>query len=191
MRRILRVCALSAPRYAAAVTILAACVAMTTRADPGLQRPTRQPDVPYLPTPPDIVDAMLDFADVTSGDVVYDLGSGDGRIVIAAARAYRARAVGVELDPKLVGQARANVASAGVGDLVTILQADVFATDLSRATVVTLYLLPSMNERLRPKLLRELRPGARIVSHDFALGDWQPQAVRHVRDRRLLLWRIR
>ena len=150
----------------------------------------RRPDVPYLPTPPDVVDAMLAFAQVTAEDVVYDLGSGDGRIVIAAARRYRARGVGVEIDPKLVAVARENVASAGVRDLVTILEADVFLTDLSRATVVTLYLLPEVNERLRPKLLRELRPGARIVSHDFVMGEWRPDATTRVRDRSVLLWRV-
>jgi len=150
----------------------------------------RQPDVPYLPTPPDVVDAMLAFAQVTADDVVYDLGSGDGRIVIAAARRYKARGVGVEIDPKLVAVARDNVANAGVRDLVTIVQADVFLTDLSRATVVTLYLLPDINEKLRPKLLRELRPGTRIVSHDFVMGAWRPEATTRIRDRSLWLWRV-
>jgi SAM-dependent methyltransferase len=155
-----------------------------------VQRSGRLPDVPYLPTPPDVVDAMLALAGVTATDVVYDLGSGDGRIVIAAARTYRARGVGVELDPKLVAQARANAIRAGVDDLVTIIEADVFRTDLSRATVVTLYLLPSVNERLRPKLIRELAPGARIVSHDFVMGNWKPDAVAPVWGRTIFLWRV-
>lgn len=133
---------------------------------------------------------MLSLAKVTKSDVVYDLGSGDGRIVIAAARRYSARGVGVELQPKLVAEARANVLTVGVGNLVTILEGDVFATDLSRATVVTLYLLPAMNEKLRPKLLRELRPGARIVSHDFVIGDWQPDSMTKVRNRTVYLWSI-
>jgi len=153
-------------------------------------QPSRQPDVLYIPTPPDIVDAMLSFAKVTKNDVVYDLGSGDGRIVIAAARRYGARGVGIELQPKLVSEARANVVTAGMDHLVTIVEGDVFAADLSRATVVTLYLFPSINEKLRPKLLRELRPGARIVSHDFVMGVWEPDAVTKVRNRTLYLWNV-
>lgn len=153
-------------------------------------QPGRQPDVPFLPTPPDVVEAMLALAGVTAADVVYDLGAGDGRIAIAAARTYRARAVGVELDPRLVAQARANVAVAGVGDLVTIVQADIFQTDISRATVVTLYLWESINERLRPKLMKELRPGSRIVSHAFGIGDWAPERAVPMRNGSIYLWRV-
>jgi protein-L-isoaspartate O-methyltransferase len=156
----------------------------------GARAPSRQPDVLYVPTPPDVVDAMLSLARVTADDVVYDLGAGDGRIVIAGARRYRARGVGVELQPALVAEARANVIKAGVDNLVTIIEGDVFTTDLSPATVITLYLLPDMNERLRPKLLRELRPGARIVSHDFPIGSWKPDVVSRVRNRTIYLWRI-
>lgn len=134
--------------HAVIAVALAGAIALTVGPRADLQRPIRQPDAPFLPTPPDIVDAMLQLAGVRADDVVYDLGSGDGRIVIAAARRYRARGVGIELDPKLVAQARANAASAGVADRVTIVEADVFATDVSRATVVTLYLLPSVNERV-------------------------------------------
>jgi protein-L-isoaspartate O-methyltransferase len=156
----------------------------------GARAPSRRPDVLYVPTPPDVVDAMLSLARVTADDVVYDLGAGDGRIVIAAARRYRARGVGVELQPALVAEARANVITAGVDTLVTIIEGDVFTTDLSPATVVTLYLLPAMNERLRPKLLRELRPGARIVSHDFPIGGWKPDVISRLRNRTIYLWRI-
>jgi SAM-dependent methyltransferase len=180
--------ALLAMQWLAAATLAGKALDAPDQA--GAQRRSRQPDVLYVPTPPDVVDAMLALARVTRDDVVYDLGSGDGRIVIAAARRYGARGVGIELQPTLVAEARANAVTAGVDDRVTILEADVFATDLSRATVVTLYLLPSINERLRPKLLRELRPGARIVSHDFVIGDWTPDAVTRVRNRTVYLWRV-
>jgi SAM-dependent methyltransferase len=151
----------------------------------------RTPDVIYVPTPQPVVDAMLELAHVTSTDVVYDLGAGDGRIVIAAAKKYGARGVGVELDPALVKQARANAAAAGVAGRVRFVTADLFATDLRPATVVTLYLLQSINERLRPKLVRELRPGARVVSHVFNMGPEWPAAQTVTVDRsRIFLWSI-
>lgn len=171
-------------RVAAVVVIAGVCLSADAS-----QR-DRQPDVPFLPTPPDVVDAMLSLAGVTSTDVVYDLGAGDGRIAIAAARTFRARAVGVELDPALVAQARAHAVTAGVDDLVTIVQADIFQTDISRATVVTLYLWEAINDRLRPKLERELRPGARIVSHAFGISDWAPERTVAVRNRSIHLWRV-
>jgi SAM-dependent methyltransferase len=128
---------------------------------------------PYVPTPPDVVDRMLVLAGVTGDDVVYDLGSGDGRIPIAAARTYGARGVGIEIDPRLVEEARANARAAGVAPLVEFRQQDVRTADISAATVVTLYLLSSSNVVLRPLLTRQLRPGARIVSHAFSMGpEW-------------------
>jgi SAM-dependent methyltransferase len=137
---------------------------------------------------------MLELAGVTASDVVYDLGSGDGRLVIAAARRFGARGVGVELDPALVHESRERALRAGVADRARFLWQDLFAADLREATVVTLYLGEAVNRRLVPKLLAELRPGARVVSHDFDLGDWRPDLVRQVtgpdRDHRILLWRV-
>ncbi len=153
------------------------------------QRMQRTPDIHYVPTPNDVVRAMLDLAKVGPRDLVYDLGSGDGRIVIAAAR-LGARGVGIELDPWLVDEANRNAKRAGVADRVQFVVGDIFEADLSRASVVTLYLLTSINERLRPKLLRELAPGSRIVSHRFKMGDWEPAAGRRVADKEVWLWRI-
>jgi len=149
-------------------------------------------DVPYVQTPHEVVAQMLRLAGVGRNDVVYDLGSGDGRLVIAAARDFGARGVGVEIDPRLVAQSVESARRAGVGDRVTFREQDLFQTDLADATVVTLYLSPALNLRLRPKLLRELRAGARIVSHDFDMGDWPPaRALRiDVRERasQVYLW---
>lgn len=153
------------------------------------QRMQRTPDIHYVPTPNEVVRAMLDIAKVGPRDLVYDLGSGDGRIVIAAAR-RGARGVGIELDPSLVDEANRNARRAGVAERVQFIVGDIFEADLSRASVVTLYLLTSINERLRPKLLRELAPGARVVSHRFKMGDWAPEAGRRVGDIDIWLWRI-
>lgn len=132
-------------------------------------------DAPYVPTAQAVVQKMLEVAEVSSDDVVYDLGSGDGRIPIAAAKEFGARAVGIEIDSALVAKARAKARAAGVADKVTFRQKDFFDADLSDATVVTLYLWPEINVKLRPKLLRELDPGDRIVSHDFRMGIWEPE----------------
>lgn len=133
----------------------------------------RKLDVWYVPTPNEIVDRMLDVANISPLDVVYDLGCGDGRIVIAAAKKYGTRGVGVDLDPARIREAQANAKKAGVENLVTFKVADLFKTDLTEATVVTLYLLPELNRRLKPKLFAELKPGARVVSHDWDMGrDW-------------------
>ena len=132
---------------------------------------------PYLPSPPDVVDRMLTLARVAPGDVVYDLGSGDGRIVIAAARKFGARAVGVDIDPALVDRATAAARAAGVADRVTFRVQDALTVDLSDATVVTLYLLSASNVKLRPILTKQLRKGARIVAHNFPIGDWEPGRV--------------
>ncbi len=125
---------------------------------------------------------MLELGRVTSSDVVYDLGSGDGRIVIAAARDYGARGVGVEIDPALVAESNATARRLGLGDRVRFVEQDIFKTDLREATVVTLYLGADLNRRLRPKLLAELPPGSRIVSHDFDMGDWKPDRIVRLQD---------
>jgi SAM-dependent methyltransferase len=134
-------------------------------------------DVPFVESPQPIVDKMLELAEVTEDDVVYDLGSGDGRIPIAAARDYGARGVGIEIKPRLVEKARQNAKEAGVDDRVAFRQGDLFEADISEATVVTLYLLPSVNAKLRPKLFRELAPGTRVVSHDFDMNEWDPDTT--------------
>jgi SAM-dependent methyltransferase len=148
----------------------------------------------YEPTPPAIVDAMLELASVGDHDTLYDLGSGDGRIVIAAAR-RGARAVGVEIDRELVDRARRNAEAAGVAARTRFVQQDLFETDIRAATVVTLYLLPEVNLALRPKLLRDLQPGARIVSHSHDMGDWPPETTRELTDEegtqhRIHLWTL-
>jgi SAM-dependent methyltransferase len=149
-------------------------------------------DVVWVASDLAVVMEMLRLAEVGPGDVVYDLGCGDGRIVITAAQRFGARAVGVDLDLELLGQAWQNALAAGVGDRVTFREHDLFLTDLSEATVVTLYLSPEVNLRLRPKLLRELRPGSRIVSHEYDLGDWRPDRTVEVplaeRTHRVFLW---
>ena len=135
----------------------------------------RGPDVIFVPTPPETVDEMLRQARLRKGDVLFDLGSGDGRIPLAAAKQYGVRAVGIDIDEKLVAEATETAKREGLDHLVNFRLGDMFAADLSGATVVTLYLSDTLNVMLRPKLLRELRPGARIVSHDFRMGDWPPE----------------
>jgi SAM-dependent methyltransferase len=138
------------------------------------KRPSRKLDVWYVPTTTEVVDRMLDLAQVKPLDVVYDLGCGDGRIVIAASKNYGARAIGVDLDPARIREANANAKKAGVDKFVTFKVEDLFKTDLREATVVTLYLLPELNKRLIPKLFAELKPGARVVSHDWDMGKSWP-----------------
>lgn len=135
---------------------------------------TTEKDAPYVATSQRIVTRMLEVADVSSDDVVYDLGSGDGRIPITAAKLFGARGVGIEIDPELVAKSRANARAAGVAEYVEFKQKDMFKTDLSDATVVALYLWPEINVKLRPMLLEQLDPGDRIVSHDFRMGEWTP-----------------
>ncbi len=134
-------------------------------------------DVPFVESPQPVVDKMLELADVNDEDMVYDLGSGDGRIVITAAQNYGARGTGIEIKPDLVEKARKNAEEAGVSDRVTFRQGDLFEADISEASVVTLYLLPSVNTELRPKLFRELEPGTRVVSHDFDMDEWEPDTT--------------
>lgn len=146
----------------------------------GIQRPSRKkrlrkPDVIYYPTPPETVTEMLRMAAIKKDDVLYDLGSGDGRIPIAAAKQYGIRAVGIEIDPKLVTEAEENARQANVSQLVRFRNEDMFRVNYSEATIVTLYLSEKLNVLLRPKLLSELRPGTRILSHDFRMGDWKPE----------------
>ncbi len=144
--------------------------------------------VPYVPTPPEVVEGMLKLAGVKNGDVVYDLGSGDGRIVIMAAEKFGARGVGVELNSERIKLSIENAQKAHVQNRVRFLQQDFFKTDISEATVVTLYLLSSVNLELKPKLLKELRPGTRIVSQSFDMGDWKPDKEIEVNGRRIYLW---
>lgn len=147
-------------------------------------------DVPYVPTPQTVVEEMLKIAAVTKDDVVYDLGSGDGRIVITAAKKYGARGVGIDIDPERVKEANANAVQAGVTGRVKFLEQDLFETDFKEASVVTLYLLPDINLRLRPKLWSELKPGTRIVSHAFDMGDWKPERTEHIEGRTIYYWVI-
>jgi SAM-dependent methyltransferase len=148
----------------------------------------RQLDVPYVSTPHEVVTAMLRLAHVTRDDVVYDLGCGDGRIVITAAQTYGARGTGVDLDPQRILEAEVNARQARVETRVRFLLQDLFATDLRDATVVTLYLLPQVNLQLRPMLLRDLKPGSRVVSHEFSMDDWRPDHSIRQHDRNIYLW---
>ena len=150
---------------------------------------------PYVPTPQEVVDRMLKLAEVRSGDVVYDLGSGDGRIVITAASRYGVKAVGFEIDPSLVKTSRDNVKEAGLEHLVEIREEDIRNVDLSPASVLTLYLYPTANLRLRSAIMRQLKPDSRVVSHQFTMGTWKPDRIDQITDstgilRTLYLWRI-
>jgi|SRR5688572_3742373 len=146
-------------------------------------------DVPYVPTPEPIVELMLDMAGVGPKDVVYDLGSGDGRIVIAAAR-RGARGVGIDIDPERVREANANAKKAGVTDKVKFIEGDLFDADIDDATVVTMYLLTDVNLKLRPKLLSELKPGSRIVSQTFDMGDWEPEKTQEIGFTKVYYWTV-
>jgi ribosomal protein L11 methylase PrmA len=172
-----------------AAALLAAPAAASAQAT-ATQTPTRRPDVIYVPTPEEVVEAMLQVAKVTKNDVVYDLGTGDGRIPVTAAKKYGARGVGIDIDPQRIKDATENVAKNGVGDRVRIIQGDLFETNISEATVVTLYLLPSLNQKLIPKLNKELKPGTRIVSHAFDMGDWKPEQELDVNGRKVYFWTI-
>lgn len=153
--------------------VLMSCLVLHTPGTWARNRPARSPDIHFVPTPQEVVEIMLRLADVKQGDVVYDLGCGDGRIVIAAAKKARARAIGFDIDPEMVQRSRENVKTAGVGHLVTIKERDIFELDLREASVITLYLLPELNVRLIPQL-DKLKPGARIVSHAFDMKGIQP-----------------
>jgi tRNA A58 N-methylase Trm61 len=177
-----------------AVAVVAIATAVTTIAPAGAQQAQtklREPDVIYVPTPQDVVDAMLELANVTATDVVYDLGSGDGRIPITAAQKYGARAIGIDINPQRIKEANENLAKANVGDKVKFLNQDLFQTDFSDATVVTLYLLPRLNLQLMPKL-KSLTKGTRIVSHSFDMGDeWPPEKSQNINGSAIYFWTVR
>ncbi len=171
-------------KHVAAALVLAALAAAQSSS------PRRTPEVPFVPSPEGVVQGMLKLAGVTSSDTVYDLGCGDGRIVITAAKTYGAHAVGVDINPERVAEARENAKKAGVENLVRFEENDLFEADIHPATVVTLYLLPDVNRRLRPRLMEQLKPGVRVVSHSFDMGDWKPDREETVDGRHIYLWTI-
>ncbi|MFZ0589551.1 MAG: class I SAM-dependent methyltransferase [Bryobacteraceae bacterium] len=150
-----------------------------------------QINTPYVATPSPVVDAMLDLAHVKSSDLIYDLGCGDGRIVIQAAKRYGARGIGVDNNPERIREAQENARREGVGQLVEFRLGDLYDTNVENATIVALYLLPDVNLRLRPKLKAQLKPGARVVSHTFDMGDWKPKKKRIVNGEKIYLWTIK
>ena len=154
------------------------------------QAETQHPDVIFVPTPQEVVDKMLELAKVGKGDVLYDLGSGDGRIPVTAALRYGIRATGIDIDPQRIAEANDNAKKNGVSHLVRFRQEDLFKAKFSEATVVTLYLLPDLNVKLRPRLLAELKPGTRIVSHQFDMGTWKPDRKVELNGRTIYLWTI-
>jgi precorrin-6B methylase 2 len=154
------------------------------------QQPLRAPDVPFDPSPHHVVAQMLKLADVRKTDVLYDLGCGDGRIVIAAAQTYGARGVGIDIDPQRIKESQENARAAGVTDRVTFRNEDLFEADISEATVVTLFLWPEVNLKLRPKLLADLKPGTRVVSYYWDMGDWQPEKQIEIEGHSIYLWTI-
>ncbi len=166
--------------FAVAAGLLAAAPALAQQ----------QPDVIFVPTPHEVVDDMLRLANVRKGDVLYDLGSGDGRIAIAAAKKYGIKAVGIDIDPQRIREATENARKAGVTDLVQFRQEDLFKADFREATVVTLYLLPDLNVKLRPRLWGELKPGTRVVSHQFDMGNWKPEKRLESSGRTVYFWTI-
>jgi len=176
--------------------ILAACllfaaastVALDGATQAQIDRGERNPDVIFVPTPQEVVDDMLRLANVRKGDVLYDLGSGDGRIPVTAAKRYGVRAVGIDIDPERIREARENARRNGVEPLVQFRMEDLFKADFRDATVITLYLLPDLNVKLRPKLLRELKPGTRIVSHQFDMGSWKPDKKLESNGRTVYFW---
>jgi SAM-dependent methyltransferase len=170
-------------RLLLAVTLVLTVVlsVFSTMAQQPLKPLKKKPEVPYVPTHEKVVAEMLKVAKVGKNDILYDLGSGDGRIVITAAKRFGTRGVGVDIDPARITVARENAVKAGVADKVKFLQQDLFETDIREATVVTLFPLPEVNLRLRPKLLSDLKPGTRVVSHNFGIGNWTPLRTLNVR----------
>jgi ribosomal protein L11 methylase PrmA len=150
----------------------------------------RSPDVIYVPTPPEVVEEMLKIANVKKGDVLYDLGSGDGRIPVTAAKKFGIRAVGIDIDPERIREANENARKAGVEKLVKFRNEDLFKANFREATVVTLYLLPDLNVKLRPRLWNELKPGTRIVSHQFDMAEWKPEKQLELNGRTIYFWTI-
>jgi SAM-dependent methyltransferase len=195
-----RVCGIHMRRTTGLLTILCAIVVGSVAGISCGEQPTqeasslRAPDVHYEPTSPDVVEVMLRLANVKAGEVVYDLGCGDGRIVIAAVREFGARGVCVDIDPQRIAESQENARAAGVADHIRFLNQDLFVTDVSEAAVVMLFLSPALNLKARPKLLRELKPGTRVVSHWHDMGDWKPQKTMRVissgRERSVYLWTL-
>ena len=180
--------------FVPAVLFTAALATGAAHAQTATQAPQlRSPDVIYVPTQPEVVEAMLKLAKVGPNDVVYDLGSGDGRIPIAAVQTFKARsAVGIDIDPQRIKEANENLKKAGVGDRVRFLNQDLFTTPIGEASVVTLYLLQSLNEKLMPKLQKELKPGSRVVSQSFSMGaQWPADQTIQVEGRNVYLWMIK
>ena len=155
-----------------------------------IERGERNPDVIFVPTPQEVVEDMLRLANVRQGDVLYDLGSGDGRIPVTAAKLYGVRAVGIDIDPERIREAQENARRNGVDKLVQFRMDDLFEADFRDATIITLYLLPDLNLKLRPRLLRELKPGTRIVSHQFEMGNWKPEKTVELNGRIIYFWTI-
>ena len=182
-------------RFRLTASILVAailCVLPIAAQQAPTQAPLRRPDIHWVPTPPAVVDAMLKLAEVKPGDVVYDLGCGDGVIVTTAAQKYGSRAVGIDIDPQRVKEATERAQKMGVSDKVQIREGDLFEADIKDATVVTLYLLQSLNIKLMPKLQKELKPGTRIVSQSFDMGEaWPPEKTVEVDGRRVYLWTVK
>jgi len=181
-------------RFTRSITLLLTLGVVMLATAPALAQETgtlRRPDVIYVPTPPDVVAAMLKVAKVGPKDVVYDLGCGDGRIVVAAVKDFSARSgVGIDIDPERIREAEANAKTNGVNGLIKFRNEDLFEANISEASVVTLYLLPSLNLKLRPKLWNDLKVGTRIVSHAFDMGDWTPEQELEVDGRRVFFWTI-
>ena len=176
---------------AAATGILMLASLLAMAAAFAQDQPVRKPDVPFVPTPPEVVERMLDLAKVGKNDVVYDLGCGDGRIVITAAKERGARGVGIDLNPQRIAEAKENAQSAGVTDRVRFMVGDLFTADFSKASVVTLYLLPDVNRALRPQLWKQLKAGTRVVSHDFDMGEeWPPEKTERVAGKTVYFWTI-
>jgi precorrin-6B methylase 2 len=182
---------LRATASASILLVLAFSAGAQTAVEQAPQKVLRTPDVIFVPTPQDVVDAMLKVAKVGKDDVLYDLGSGDGRIPITAAQKYGiARGIGIDINPERIKEANQNLRKSRVGDRVRFINADLFESNLSEATVVTLYLLPDLNLKLLPKLLKELKPGTRIVSHAFDMGSWKPEQALNIDGRRVYFWTI-
>ena len=177
-------------RFAGAAVCLMLVLSLTPVSGPAQQGRLREPDVIFVPTPEEVVDAMLKLANVHKGDVVYDLGCGDGRMVVRAAKQFGVRGVGIDINPERIAEAKANAAQNGVNNLVTFRNEDLFEADIKEASVVTLYLLTSLNVKLRPKLWRDLKPGTRIVSHSFDMGEWKPDRKMDVNGRTIYLWTV-
>jgi len=177
------------------LSAIALCLFVSSGVNLSLSQAQEGKIVPYVPTPQAVVDRMLELAQVKKGDVVYDLGSGDGRIVVTAAKKYGVKAIGFEIDPQRIKESHENIKKAGVENLVEIRQQDIRTVDLSQASVLTMYLLPEVNLMIRPNIWKQMKPGSRIVSHDFDMGDWKPLKTEEIKDdsswdHTLYLWHV-